>query len=212
MKRIPPPPGKNAKDPYLNGEYEEDRINGKLFCLIFLVEVDPNSNSNPTKLKMQDDEIKNDEKINNAKSNPRVFLEKLDLYIRDFKFVRIDELFVFDKRSFCKFYCDTLLTKHVIINSFCYKTGITPYYIRLLFFFLELCLAFVLNAVFYNDSYISERNRTVLTTNMVIFFINLESVFVYSANATFEKCLVCVDRNNSFSNFEDYCNSFLYNL
>jgi len=135
------------------------------------VEIDSNPKSNPTKLKINNDLETENINIKNKNIKPiRKILGNFDLYIRDFNFVKIDELFVFDKRSFWKFFCDSLLTKHVLFNAFCYKTGLTPYYIRLSFFFLELCLAFVLNAVFYSDSYISERNRTVLTTDMVIFY------------------------------------------
>jgi hypothetical protein len=108
----------------------------------------------------------------------RVSLGNLSLYIRDFNFIKIDELFVLDNRSFCKFYCDTIFAKHTLFFTFFYKTGIMPYHIRLLFFFLELVLGFVLNAIFFTDSFISEKNRTILITDLVIINIYLINFFL----------------------------------
>lgn len=166
VKRLPPPPSNNNTlgNPYLN---ITDRI-------------DSNQRSNPTNLKLDDEmaniDLETEKKLKKKKKldrkPTREYLEDLTLYIRDFNYVKIDELFVFDRRGFCKFLCDSLQSKHVIFNAFCYKTGLMPYYIRLKFFFLELCLAFVLNAIFYSDEYISERNRTILTTDMVKNYLN----------------------------------------
>jgi len=93
--------------------------------------------------------------------------------LKDYDYMTIDDLLVFDKRGFFKFYWDSILTRHDFLRAFIYKTALIPFSIRIILFFLQISVAFALNAIFYSDSYISEKNKVVLTTKMVIilFFI-----------------------------------------
>jgi len=87
--------------------------------------------------------------------------------LKDYDRMKIDDLLVYDKRGFVKFYWDCILTRHDFLRAFIFKTALKPFYIRIILFFLQISVAFALNAIFYSDSYISEKNRVILTTNMV---------------------------------------------
>ena len=79
----------------------------------------------------------------------------------------VENLVIFDKRGFWRFYWDSLLIRHDFLKAFVYKSVLTPFYIRIILFFLSMSVAFALNAIFYSDSFISEKNKVVLVTKMV---------------------------------------------
>jgi hypothetical protein len=79
----------------------------------------------------------------------------------------IDELIAFDKRTFFSFYWNCIYVKHDILRAFIYKTGLNPFFIRIIIFFTGISLTFALNAIFYSDEYISQKNKITLKTNYV---------------------------------------------
>ena len=87
--------------------------------------------------------------------------------LKDYDNMTVDELLVFDKRGILKFYWDSILIRHDFLRAFIYKTVLKPFYIRIILFFLQISVSFALNAIFYSDSYVSEKNKVVLTTRMV---------------------------------------------
>ncbi len=90
-----------------------------------------------------------------------------NLTLKDYNNIPVEELPLLDKRGFFKFYWDTILTRHDFLRAFIHKTVLKAFYIRIILFFLEISVAFALNAIFYSDSYISEKNKVVLSTKMV---------------------------------------------
>lgn len=128
-------------------------------------------------LKMKDDFLKENENFQNINQlEPKVIIiNKIEISnmitLKDFDIMDVNDLLLFDKRSFLKFYWDSILTRHDFLRAFIYKTALKPFYIRIILFFLQISVAFALNAIFYSDSYISEKNKVVLTTKMVYLFI-----------------------------------------
>jgi len=80
--------------------------------------------------------------------------------IRDYQNMTFEELIEHDKRTFWGYYWEKLLTSHQILQSFFFKSLVSPQTIRVLTFFLEVSFAFALNAIFYSDSYIQNINTT----------------------------------------------------
>ena len=105
--------------------------------------------------------------INNRKQLSNV------ITLKDYDRMKVEDLLIFDKRNFLKFYFDSILTKHSFLKAFIFKTALIPFYIRIILFFLEISVSFALNAIFYSDSFISEKNKVVLTTNMVNLYLLL---------------------------------------
>ena len=61
----------------------------------------------------------------------------------------------YDKRSFCKMFIDKIEDNLLIINIFIYN-NIIPRSLRILLLILKIDIYFVINGLFYNESYISE--------------------------------------------------------
>ena len=67
-----------------------------------------------------------------------------------------DEMLIREKRSFCKIFLDKLVTSQMIINLFYSKVWIIPKSIKVIFIIVMIDLYLVVNAIFYNEAYISE--------------------------------------------------------
>ena len=94
------------------------------------------------------------------------FTERISL--KDWDYMSIDELIALDKRSFSTFYWNYIYVRHDILRAFFYKTGLNPFFVRICIFFTGVSIAFALNAIFYSDQYISDKNNFVLASNLVI--------------------------------------------
>ena len=60
-----------------------------------------------------------------------------------------------DKRKFCEFFSDKLKSNQIILNTFYYVEPLKPRTIKILLFILDLDLYLVVNALFFNEEYIS---------------------------------------------------------
>ena len=103
-----------------------------------------------------------------------VIIERKDLTNKvskkDYDLMKIDDLIRYDKRSIYQYYWDCLQQKHEVLYSFFYKTTLINYFIRITLFFTVISMLFAFNALFYSDSFISERNRTLEISILVLLF------------------------------------------
>ena len=60
-----------------------------------------------------------------------------------------------DKRTFCEFFSDKLKSDQIILNTFCFIEPLKPRAIKILLFILDIDLYFVVNALFFNEEYVS---------------------------------------------------------
>lgn len=65
----------------------------------------------------------------------------------------------YDKRSFLQYYWDRLKFTHLIISAFFVKRNSIPMTVRIIALVFFISFQFALNAIFFSDSYISERNN-----------------------------------------------------
>jgi len=70
-----------------------------------------------------------------------------------------DEALTEDKRKFCEMYKDILLNKHIFLNNIFEEDKYKPRTLRFIIYLLSLNLYFVINALFFSESYISELYR-----------------------------------------------------
>lgn len=122
------------------------------------------------KLNLKDDENDIVRKKSRTEINRVQSIGKITL--KDWDFMSVDELIALDKRSFCTFYWNTIYVRHDILRGFIYKTSLNPFYIRIPIFFTAVSIAFALNAIFYSDEYISQKNDIVLDGNYVIKYLS----------------------------------------
>jgi len=70
-----------------------------------------------------------------------------------------DEALTEDKRKFCEMYKDILLNRHIFLNNIFEEDKYKPRTLRFIIYLLSLNLYFVINALFFSESYISELYR-----------------------------------------------------
>ena len=58
---------------------------------------------------------------------------------------------IYDKRSYCQYYCSLLRLKHGLIFSFCYCEDYNSKIIKIDLFFIEFTINYAINALFFND-------------------------------------------------------------
>ena len=91
--------------------------------------------------------------INNIKQEENNFKEYLTTPLDDLDF---DEAIEKDKRKFYEVFIDVVKDKNIIIKTFLISDNIKPRSIKILFLDIIICLYFVINALMYNEEFISE--------------------------------------------------------
>ena len=84
--------------------------------------------------------------------------EKIDLkeYLKtDIDNLDYDELLIREKRPFCRIFIDKLLDTQMILDIFYNNNWLIPRPIKILFFLIMVDLYLVVNALFYNEKYIT---------------------------------------------------------
>ena len=95
---------------------------------------------------------KNHELISAKKKCGNIDIEE---YLKpDIDDMEYDDAVKLDKRSFCEYLSDTLKEKQIIMETFFYKENIKPKSVKIVLLFLEICLYFVVNGLFFNEDYI----------------------------------------------------------
>ena len=85
-----------------------------------------------------------------------------------------------DKRKFCQYYCHKIKKNQMIINSFFITEIIKPKSIKITVFILNIDLYFLINGLFFSDSYISEIFNSTKEETVLSFIPRSISRFVYS--------------------------------
>jgi len=91
-----------------------------------------------------------------------------------------DDVIDYDKRGFCEYLWDKLKCIHMIINCFCLNEIIRPLPIKIALLVLTIELYFLINGLFYSDSYISEVFNSTKKENLFSFVPRSYNRFLYS--------------------------------
>ena len=115
----------------------------------------------------------------------RYFLVKSNIDINKYieennEFVDFDDVIEEDKRPFCEYYKDKLFDNQVIINTFFVSEIIKPKSIKIALFILSIDLYFLINGLFYSDSYISEKFNSTEKETLFSFIPHSINRFIYS--------------------------------
>ena len=94
--------------------------------------------------------IKNNKSLNKVESDIKQFLEPC------YEGMDFDDIVEDDKRTFCQYYREKIKNNQIIINTFFISDLLEPRSIKIAFFVLNIDLYFLINGLFYSDSYISE--------------------------------------------------------
>ena len=85
-----------------------------------------------------------------------------------------------DKRKFCFYLCYSIKNRQIIANIFFEKDHINTRTIKLMMFDLDIILYFVINALFYNEDYVSEVYHLKGKENFFSFFSRSIYRFLYA--------------------------------
>ena len=154
-----------------------------------------------------------------SNKNPSIFIrisrhKKIDLneYLEDDEDMEFEDIIVNDDRHFCEYFVEKIKSDQVIVNSIFIHDNIKPKSLKILLLVLNLDLYFLINGLFFSDSYISERFnseeedtffsfvtrsiRRFLYCGIVGSIINYLIVFFVVEEEKFKK-LVKREKNNS---------------
>ena len=91
----------------------------------------------------------------------------------------LDEVIENDKRTFFQYFCDNLKHTQILINTFFVTEYIRPRNLKIILLILTLELYFTVNALFYNEDYLSELFHTNKKEKIYSFIPRRLNHFVY---------------------------------
>ncbi len=91
-----------------------------------------------------------------------------------------DDIVELDKRTFFQYFCEKLKEDQMIINTFFISEFIKPKSIKIAIFIMDINFYFLVNGLFYSDSYISELFNSTEEETLLSFVPRLVNRFVYS--------------------------------
>ena len=106
--------------------------------------------------KIKKDSFKVNSKIKKKKSLNRVDSDIKQFLEPSFEGMDFDDIVEDDKRTFCQYYWEKIKNNQIIINTFFISDLLKPRSIKIAVFVLNIDLYFLINGLFYSDSYISE--------------------------------------------------------
>jgi hypothetical protein len=122
-----------------------------------------NDNNKNSSSKSQSVNKLNVNKLNdNEDTDKKYFLpdgELEDFLMKSPEDLDFDEALTEDKRKFCEMYKDMLLSRHIFLSNIFEEDKYKPRTLRFIIYLLMLNLYFVINALFFSESYIGELYR-----------------------------------------------------
>ena len=86
-----------------------------------------------------------------------------------------------EKRTFCTYFCEKFKFNQIILNTFCVTELLRPRPFKIVLFLITIELYFVINALFYNEEYLSELFNSNEPEHFFSFVPRRLSQFFYSS-------------------------------
>jgi hypothetical protein len=134
---------------------------------------------NPTKEKLKEKKI--DIYMEEGKKIKKFFKEYLATLVDEMEF---DDAIKKDERGFCSYFLDTLQEKQSIAYTFIASDPINTRMIKFILFSLNLALYFVVNGLFFSESFISELYHTKEDENFLSFIPRTIDKVIYTTIVT----------------------------
>ena len=140
------------------------------------------------KMKNEDVEIFKLKEYNNKKDIEKEIkkLEKKygideEEYLKtDFDDMEFDDAIKYDNRTFCEYFWDKFKENQIIMNTFVNKENLKPVTIKVILLLLNIDLYFVVNGLFFSESYISELFHSEEEEKFFSYFPRSISRFFYT--------------------------------
>jgi hypothetical protein len=108
---------------------------------------------------------------NSEESNPEYNKIK-ELLSQSFDENDFDDVLNSDKRKFCEYFSENFKNNQIFINAFCIHEILRPRALKILILIMTIELYFVINALFYNEDYLSilfNLNKKSINKYLIIF-------------------------------------------
>ena len=120
---------------------------------------------------------------NNQKYNPNILSESKE--VQEYLSTEIEDMdyedaIKRDKRKFCEYFCDKLKINQILLSTFYAIDPLKPRAIKLLLFILDIELYLFINALFFNEEYISEFFHSTKEESFLYFIIRSYNRFFYA--------------------------------
>ena len=141
-----------------------------------------NNNIKTKKIKFQNDDKTSDInlKLNNNIDN--VDIDKIkELLSSSFDENDFDDVFNKEKRIFCQYFSENFQNNQMFINSFCIQEILRPRALKILILIMTIELYFVINALFYNEEYLSQLFNSKKKDSFFSFVPRRFNQFVYTS-------------------------------
>ena len=120
---------------------------------------------------------------NSQKDNPKFLIESKDM--KEYLSTEIDDMdyedaMKRDKRKFCEYFCEKLKINQILLSTFYAIDPLKPRAIKLLLFILDIDLYLFINALFFNEEYISDLFHSTKEDNFINFIIRSYNRFFYT--------------------------------
>ena len=95
--------------------------------------------------------------IYNNENNKNKYLEDINEMLNPpFDENDLDEVIEKDQRTLCQYFCANLKDNQIFVNTFCQNEDLKPRPLKIILLILTIELYFTVNAIFYNEDYLSE--------------------------------------------------------
>ena len=125
--------------------------------------------------------IKRMKTVNNINNNKEYMKKIIEFFTPTFDENDFDDVFDKDKRTFCQYFCEKFQNGQIFINAFCIREIFKPRALKLLLLFMTIELYFVINALFYNEEYLSELFNSTKKENFFSFIPRRFNQYIYTS-------------------------------
>ena len=133
-----------------------------------------------SKLKLKGEKIseKITKKENKENSNEEKIKELLSVSFDETDF---DDVLDKEKRKFCEYFLENFKNNQIFINAFCISEIFKPKTLKILILIMTIELYFVINALFYNEEYLSELFNSNKKDSFFSFITRRFNQFIYTS-------------------------------
>lgn len=86
--------------------------------------------------------------------------------LKDYSILTFEQMLIYDKREFWTFFVDKFRKEHSLISTFFCFSLLTPQYVRVVSFFLQLNFVFALNALVFTDASVEKSNSSTVNDDV----------------------------------------------
>ena len=118
---------------------------------------------------------------NNQETNNEYYNKIKEFLSPNFDENDFDDVISKDNRTFCQYFCENFQNNQIFINTFCIFEILRPRALKFLILIMTIELYFVINALFYNEDYLSELFKSDEEDSFFAFIPRRINEYIYTS-------------------------------